>query len=80
MMVSHGGVCVPVSERHDALFIVGSLDETLELRGLRYHPIDIETSVQRAHRGIGERYESPAREAWPAHYRHAPFVYIDLWC
>ncbi|KAM9483275.1 disco-interacting protein 2 homolog B-A isoform 1-T1 [Clarias gariepinus] len=41
-------------ERHDALFIVGSLDETLELRGLRYHPIDIETSVQRAHRSIGE--------------------------
>ncbi|KAL0158117.1 hypothetical protein M9458_046193, partial [Cirrhinus mrigala] len=31
--------------RHDALFVVGSLDETLELRGLRYHPIDIETSV-----------------------------------
>ncbi|RVE73182.1 hypothetical protein OJAV_G00048420 [Oryzias javanicus] len=31
-------------DRHDALFVVGSLDETLELRGLRYHPIDIETS------------------------------------
>uniref|UniRef100_A0A4W4FV58 DMAP1-binding domain-containing protein n=1 Tax=Electrophorus electricus TaxID=8005 RepID=A0A4W4FV58_ELEEL len=41
-------------ERHDALFVVGSLDETLELRGLRYHPIDIETSVSRAHRSIGE--------------------------
>uniref|UniRef100_A0A8B9L7N2 Disco-interacting protein 2 homolog Bb n=1 Tax=Astyanax mexicanus TaxID=7994 RepID=A0A8B9L7N2_ASTMX len=41
-------------DRHDALFVVGSLDETLELRGLRYHPIDIETSVCRAHRGIGE--------------------------
>uniref|UniRef100_A0A8C9TAD4 Disco interacting B n=1 Tax=Scleropages formosus TaxID=113540 RepID=A0A8C9TAD4_SCLFO len=41
-------------DRHDALFVVGSLDEALELRGLRYHPIDIETSVSRAHRSIGE--------------------------
>uniref|UniRef100_A0A671TBW0 Disco-interacting protein 2 homolog B-A-like n=1 Tax=Sinocyclocheilus anshuiensis TaxID=1608454 RepID=A0A671TBW0_9TELE len=41
-------------DRHDALFVVGSLDETLELRGLRYHPIDIETSVSRAHRSITE--------------------------
>ncbi|CAB1336770.1 unnamed protein product, partial [Coregonus sp. 'balchen'] len=32
-------------DRHDALFVVGQLDETLELRGLRYHPIDIETAV-----------------------------------
>ncbi|KAK6308473.1 hypothetical protein J4Q44_G00217440 [Coregonus suidteri] len=41
-------------DRHDALFVVGQLDETLELRGLRYHPIDIETSVSRAHRSIAE--------------------------
>uniref|UniRef100_A0A670I9R8 Disco interacting B n=1 Tax=Podarcis muralis TaxID=64176 RepID=A0A670I9R8_PODMU len=41
-------------ERHDALYIVGALDETLELRGLRYHPIDIETSVSRTHRSIAE--------------------------
>uniref|UniRef100_A0A6I8SSE3 Disco-interacting protein 2 homolog B n=1 Tax=Xenopus tropicalis TaxID=8364 RepID=A0A6I8SSE3_XENTR len=41
-------------ERHDALFVVGALDETLELRGLRYHPIDIETSVSRIHRSIAE--------------------------
>uniref|UniRef100_A0A4W4F114 DMAP1-binding domain-containing protein n=1 Tax=Electrophorus electricus TaxID=8005 RepID=A0A4W4F114_ELEEL len=41
-------------DRHDALFVVGLLDETLELRGLRYHPIDIETSVSRAHRSIAE--------------------------
>lgn len=45
----------PPADRHDALFVVGSLDETLELRGLRYHPIDIETSVSRAHRSIAER-------------------------
>lgn len=44
-----------LSDRHDALFVVGALDETLELRGLRYHPIDIETSVSRAHRSIAER-------------------------
>ncbi|KAG7477363.1 hypothetical protein MATL_G00068800 [Megalops atlanticus] len=41
-------------DRHDALFVVGSLDETLELRGLHYHPIDIETSVSRTHRSIAE--------------------------
>ncbi|KAE8580639.1 hypothetical protein XENTR_v10024494 [Xenopus tropicalis] len=41
-------------ERHDALYVVGSLDETLELRGMRYHPIDIETSVIRAHKNIAE--------------------------
>lgn len=39
---------------HDALFIVGALDEALLLRGLRYHPIDIEMSVTRTHKGIGE--------------------------
>lgn len=45
---------LPLAERHDALYVVGSLDETLELRGMRYHPIDIETSVVRAHRTIAE--------------------------
>lgn len=47
-------VCMCVSERHDALYVVGSLDETLELRGMRYHPIDIETSVIRSHKSIAE--------------------------
>uniref|UniRef100_UPI00398EFCD2 disco-interacting protein 2 homolog C n=1 Tax=Pristiophorus japonicus TaxID=55135 RepID=UPI00398EFCD2 len=41
-------------ERHDALYVVGALDETMELRGMRYHPIDIETSVIRAHKSITE--------------------------
>uniref|UniRef100_A0A8C4QJ99 Uncharacterized protein n=1 Tax=Eptatretus burgeri TaxID=7764 RepID=A0A8C4QJ99_EPTBU len=41
-------------EPHDALYIVGALEETLDLRGLRYHPIDIETSVLRAHKSIAE--------------------------
>lgn len=45
---------VLVPERHDALYVVGSLDETLELRGMRYHPIDIETSVIRSHKSIAE--------------------------
>ncbi|XP_071149893.1 disco-interacting protein 2 homolog C-like isoform X1 [Mytilus edulis] len=40
--------------RHDAIFVVGSLDETVMLRGMRYHPIDIETSVLRSHRKICE--------------------------
>ncbi|MEQ2211870.1 DIP2 disco-interacting protein 2 C [Xenoophorus captivus] len=33
-------------ERHDALYVVGALEEAMELRGMRYHPIDIETSTQ----------------------------------
>jgi len=41
-------------ERHDAIFVVGALDETVMLRGMRYHPIDIETSVLRSHRKICE--------------------------
>lgn len=42
------------SEYHDAVFVVGALDETLILRGMRYHPIDIENSVLRAHKKIAE--------------------------
>lgn len=41
-------------ERHDAIFVVGALDETVMLRGMRYHPIDIETSVIRSHKKICE--------------------------
>ncbi|XP_055520653.1 disco-interacting protein 2 homolog C isoform X2 [Leucoraja erinacea] len=41
-------------ERHDALYVVGALDEAMELRGMRYHPIDIETSVIRSHKSITE--------------------------
>ncbi|XP_068751269.1 disco-interacting protein 2 homolog A-like isoform X2 [Montipora capricornis] len=40
--------------RHDALFVVGPLDETMMLRGMRYHPVDIENSVTRCHRSICE--------------------------
>ncbi|KAM7390105.1 hypothetical protein PAMA_008325 [Pampus argenteus] len=32
----------------------GALEEAMELRGMRYHPIDIETSVIRAHKSIME--------------------------
>lgn len=41
---------------HDALFVVGSLDEAVLIKGLRYHPVDIETSVIRCHKGISEWY------------------------
>lgn len=41
-------------ELHDAVFVVGALDETLMLRGMRYHPVDIEASVIRAHKKIME--------------------------
>lgn len=49
-------LCVSAAptERHDALFVVGALEEAMELRGMRYHPIDIETSVIRAHKSIME--------------------------
>lgn len=47
------------TERHDALYVVGALDEAMELRGMRYHPIDIETSVIRAHKSIMEWYVLP---------------------
>lgn len=38
---------------HD-VFVVGSLDETIMLRGLRYHPIDIENSVMRCNKKVAE--------------------------
>lgn len=41
-------------ELHDAIFVVGSLEEAILLRGMRYHPIDIENTVMRAHRKICE--------------------------
>ena len=41
-------------EQHDAVFVVGALDETIMLRGMRYHPIDIENSVLRCHKKIAE--------------------------
>nr|XP_018897953.1 PREDICTED: disco-interacting protein 2 isoform X2 [Bemisia tabaci] len=42
------------AELHDAVFVVGALDETIMLRGMRYHPIDIENSVMRCHKKIAE--------------------------
>jgi len=47
-----------LAERHDALYVVGSLEETLELRGMRYHPIDIENSVVRCSNKIIEWWEA----------------------
>ncbi|XP_045464805.1 disco-interacting protein 2 isoform X3 [Harmonia axyridis] len=41
-------------EQHDAVYVVGALDETIMLRGMRYHPIDIENSVMRCHKKIAE--------------------------
>lgn len=38
----------------DSVYVVGSLDETIMLRGLRYYPIDIESSIMRCHRRIAE--------------------------
>ena len=50
-------------ELHDAVFVVGALEETVVLRGMRYHPIDIENTVMRCHKKIAE---------WSAAYRVLP--------
>ncbi|CAF87180.1 unnamed protein product, partial [Tetraodon nigroviridis] len=42
------------AERRDALYVVGALEEATELRGMRYHPTDIETSTIRTHESITE--------------------------
>ena len=39
---------------HDAVYVVGALDEVITLRGMNYHPIDIENSVLRCHKKIAE--------------------------
>ncbi|XP_026314338.1 disco-interacting protein 2 isoform X1 [Hyposmocoma kahamanoa] len=54
--VASGGGCAmsDVHDTHDAVFVVGALDETIMLRGMRYHPIDIENSVMRCHKKIAE--------------------------
>ena len=41
---------------YDSLFVVGSRDEAMNIRGLRYHPVDIESTVVRCHKNIVERY------------------------
>lgn len=41
-------------ELHDAVYVVGALDEVIILRGMNYHPIDIENSVLRCHKKIAE--------------------------
>lgn len=42
------------AELHDAVFVVGALEETVVLRGMRYHPIDIENTVMRCHQKVAE--------------------------
>ena len=42
------------TEQHVAVFVVGALDVVIELRGMMYHPIDIENSVLRCHKKIAE--------------------------
>lgn len=39
-------------ETLDGLYIVGSLDEALNIRGFRYHPSDIEATIVRSHRNV----------------------------
>ncbi|XP_065322738.1 disco-interacting protein 2 homolog C-like [Gordionus sp. m RMFG-2023] len=41
-------------EYHDALFVVGSMEETLIIRGMRFHPIDIEQTIIKSHKKAGQ--------------------------
>ena len=60
MEVSNVSIVVTVTMSplayYDSLFVVGSRDEAMNIRGLRYHPVDIESSVVRCHKNIVERY------------------------
>ena len=56
-----------LTARHDALFVVGPLDETMILRGMRYHPVDIENTVTRCHRAICERLVGVLSPPTPPH-------------
>lgn len=49
-----GAVNANDQELHDAVYVVGALDEVISLRGMNYHPIDIENSVLRCHKKIAE--------------------------
>lgn len=53
-LMSQQSITADSPELHDAVFVVGALDETIMLRGMRYHPIDIENSVLRCHKKIAE--------------------------
>ena len=39
----------------DCVYVVGSLDEALNIRSFRYHPADIEATVVRCHKNIVSR-------------------------
>ena len=41
---------------YQSLYVVGSLEESLTIRGFRYHPGDLEASITRSHRNICGRY------------------------
>lgn len=49
-----GSVTGGEQELHDAVYVVGALDEVISLRGMNYHPIDIENAVLRCHKKIAE--------------------------
>ena len=40
------------------LFVIGSVDESLTVRGYRYHPVDLEATVIRCHKNVINRLGS----------------------
>lgn len=51
---SVGGEILQDQDNNISVFIIGSLDEMINLRGMYYHPIDIENAVLRCHKKISE--------------------------
>ena len=50
-------LCVSLSTGPlDGVYVVGSLEEALNIRGFRYHPADIEATIVRSHKNIIGRY------------------------
>ncbi len=44
------------ADQGDSLFVVGSLEEALSIRGFRYHLSDVEATVVRCYKSIVGRY------------------------
>lgn len=66
-------------DQRDAVYVVGALDETITLRGMNYHPIDIENSVLRCHRKISEWYALNFRKKKNFKNKYSSFSAVFTW-
>ena len=58
---------------YDSVYVVGALDEALNIRGFRYHPADIEASVVRCHKNVIGR--SVLHLIARSQYQHTPLLH-----